>query len=277
MTGTLTQIVALTCYANALLSGEKVEKFFPDNSAFKFCESVRFVTLEPAAGAKPKEVEIAKTPDEWFAYLKMRNARGVQLHLTKANDPRIPDRIAAAFVGGGGTWAMEVFLPDDRSEQWIARWDAGNPKAPDQRVWRVTYGRIAELKATPAKQADLAKVAKELDQALREAREFSKKQKLVGFEKMFANALETLDSKGEKLKSKQKDFPPAGNLPLEAKTLLDACQSAWVFGGMGSWNDLIFKGEEGKEYNRISDHLYNSINQAIESATNTSFRAAKSK
>jgi hypothetical protein len=45
--------------------------------------------------------------------------------------------------------------------------------------------------------------------------------------------------------------------------MLDAAQSAWVFGGMGSWNDLGFAGAEQKEYERVSKHLYAALTDAI--------------
>ena len=44
--------------------------------------------------------------------------------------------------------------------------------------------------------------------------------------------------------------------PLPAAQLLGAAQSAWVFGGMGSWNDLGFEGEDQALYDRLSEELY---------------------
>jgi hypothetical protein len=37
---------------------------------------------------------------------------------------------------------------------------------------------------------------------------------------------------------------PAGLLNLSAAQLLTACRTPWVFGGMGSWNDMSFDGKE---------------------------------
>jgi len=33
--------------------------------------------------------------------------------------------------------------------------------------------------------------------------------------------------------------------------MLDAIRSAWVFGGMGSWNDLGFEGDAEREYEEV--------------------------
>ena len=35
-----------------------------------------------------------------------------------------------------------------------------------------------------------------------------------------------------------------------------ACEAAWVFGGMGSWNDLGFQGEDQQTYERLSHRLF---------------------
>jgi hypothetical protein len=58
-------------------------------------------------------------------------------------------------------------------------------------------------------------------------------------------------------------------MPLEAKQLLGAVQAAWVFGGMGSWNDLGFDGDDQQEYDKLSIELFLLLNQAICSAINT--------
>ena len=59
-----------------------------------------------------------------------------------------------------------------------------------------------------------------------------------------------------------------------AECLLDACQSAWVFGGMGSWNDLAFDGEAQAEYERTSQTLVLTLTDVIQAAANASSSAA---
>ena len=62
------------------------------------------------------------------------------------------------------------------------------------------------------------------------------------------------------------DFAPESILPAEARQLLAAVHWSWVFGGMGSWNDLLFEGEDQKTYDRISERLFQAVNAAIEQA-----------
>ena len=59
-----------------------------------------------------------------------------------------------------------------------------------------------------------------------------------------------------------------GTLPDSTLAILDAAQSGWVFGGMGSWNDMAFHGEVEKEYARVSERLYSAITDAICAAAN---------
>lgn len=52
--------------------------------------------------------------------------------------------------------------------------------------------------------------------------------------------------------------------------LLDACQSAWVFGGMGSWNDIWIEDENIlNEYKIVSNNLYSSLISTIIQSVNS--------
>ena len=52
--------------------------------------------------------------------------------------------------------------------------------------------------------------------------------------------------------------------------MLKAAMSAWVFGGMGSWNDMGFEDAVTQsKYESVSESLFNVINEAIEASTNS--------
>lgn len=272
MNGPIAQIVALTCYGNAFLAGEPPERFFPANSTCQFCERVTFVTLNKNIFGKVKEVEIASSPEAFFANLKSRGARGIRLSQAPQNNPRIADRLSAGFVGGGGTWTMEVLFPRELSECWIARWEVSNQKAPDRRIWRVTYGRLSQGKSRPLAARELTPAIQELEESLKDIRTFSERQKLDAFTKSFAEALDTIATKGAARHGYHQDLAPPGFLSDQAALLLDACQSAWVFGGMGSWSDLGFAGEDQKTYERVSDRLFQAVNSAISAAATSTMK-----
>jgi hypothetical protein len=50
--------------------------------------------------------------------------------------------------------------------------------------------------------------------------------------------------------------------------ILDGAVGSMVFGGMGSWNDMDFAGDAGREYAEVSEQLFSVLNDAICAATN---------
>jgi hypothetical protein len=54
--------------------------------------------------------------------------------------------------------------------------------------------------------------------------------------------------------------------------LISPAQAAWVFGGMGSWNDQGFDGQTQDRYERLSENLYKLLNRVIVTAANSEMR-----
>ena len=269
MNGPIAQIVALTCYGNAFLQGHSGSQFPPVNSTCQFCDRVTFIEVVKPFFGKQKECEIAKNPNEWFSYLQAKHARGIRLH-SPENNLGIFYRVAAGFAGRGEAWTMEVLLPKEWSEFWMARWEVWDQKAPNQRIWRVTYGRIREAKSKASQNQSLQNMEERLLKALHDVHAFSEKNECAGFTEGFAKGIASLT--GPERHGYHKDLAPAHRLETRAAAILDASQSAWVFGGMGSWNDMGFEGENQKEFNRVSDQLFHEVTQAICVAANSSLR-----
>lgn len=270
MNGPLAQFVALTCHANAFLRGQPVAPFFPGNSTCQFCDSVKFIAVSKTLFGKSKEIQVAATPNAWFEHLKSKGVVGIRLSRTPQNRPGISDRMSSGFVGGGGTWAMEAVQPDGKAAVWLSRWSVWNQNAPEHRIWRVEYARVAEIPRRTADGTDLESARTRLRSALREIHRFSEKHDCGGFTACFAHAMETLDLGGEKRHGYHRDLVVNGVAPELATSLLDACQSAWVFGGMGSWNDLGFEGADQGEYDRVSEQLFAVLTETIQTAANAS-------
>lgn len=267
MNAPLAQVVALTCHGNAVLQGHPFSApFFPANSTCAICDRVTFVLPRWTLFGKQREKVAAPTPGGWFRLLTSSGATGIRLIRTPENNPSFPDRMSTGFIGGGGTWQMEVLLPGRRSAVWTARWEVWNQNAPEQRIWRVTYVRTTEADTAPAVSPDLGEHIAQLMQALVEIRKFSAHHDCDWFTQRFAVALDTLESQGRHRHGYHQDLAPDGFLPREAQALLDACQSAWVFGGMGSWNDMSFAGEEQVVYDRVSEQLFETVCAAISAA-----------
>ncbi|MBW3624663.1 MAG: hypothetical protein KY468_14755 [Armatimonadetes bacterium] len=52
---------------------------------------------------------------------------------------------------------------------------------------------------------------------------------------------------------------PEEGYSLLARQLLATATQAYVFGGMGSWNDIGFEGSLQREYEKVSADLYEVI------------------
>lgn len=60
---------------------------------------------------------------------------------------------------------------------------------------------------------------------------------------------------------------PAGRLSESTQRLFQAARSAYVFGGMGSWNDGA--AEPWEEYERLSEELYRLLNRIFVATANS--------
>jgi hypothetical protein len=273
MDGPISQIVALTCWGNAACQGKELSRFFPANSTCNYCDSIKFIASKPRLLRKPQELEIASCPDDWLVSLKERKIKGLVLFRVPANRPEFSDRMSAGFVGGGGTWYMGI-QPSDKKETVItSQWQVWNREAPEQRIWRVNYNEFEAKKIIPNSNDSLNKVYSHLEETLVEILNFASSPKInVGdyWPKAFERSLNLLHGQEDK-ELFYPDISPPDLLSSDALKILHAAQPAWVFGGMGSWNDFVFEGDLQKEYERCSDNLFQALCHAIEVAASSSY------
>jgi hypothetical protein len=272
--GTLAQLLAVAIHGNASLQGRDASGFFPGNSTCKFCEFVNFVHLEPLKKAW-REVPFAASPQQWFQRLGAAGARGLRVGWESRSDSNFPDRMSVGFVGGGGRWLIEADLPDG-CEVWEARWTVGNDKDPDSRIWRVSYGRLAHGEGPRAQPGRLNGFREQLQSLLPQIAKFARTHELENFAGSFDRGLECLESSAPLTLVLHTDMAPTAFLSLAAERLLAAAQAAWVFGAMGSWNDVSFDGKDQQEYESLSERLYHLLNRGAIEAANTSCRGVTS-
>jgi hypothetical protein len=271
--GTIAQAAALAIFGNDILRGYSRENFWPAATVFKFCKAVRFVALSGEA-AKPTESLFAEDPMQWISRLRDEGTSSLRLHHVARNDPRASDRMSVGFVGGGPRWLMET-QHARASDLWEARWQVVNKDDPDKKIWDVAYCRVDQGRAhIPLQAKSLTALRQDLMMALSRIEAFATRQKLEMFAGAFRKATAILSSADPLAETYHSDLAPTPIMPLEAKQLLAAIQAAWVFGGMGSWNDLGFDGNDQQEYTALSDQLFLLLNQAISVAVNTTSGAA---
>jgi hypothetical protein len=272
MQGPIAQSLALTICGNARIQG--ANPWAPDAKLFQFVEFVHFVDLEPA-GEKLREQLFAASWTEWYDALLAAGATGFRVRTEARNNPMAPDRMLAGFAGGGPRWLIET-VSATGADVWESRWAVGDRNAPDRRIWRVTYGRIARGRAVEAAPAsDLGAVAGRMREVLLAVRAFADGQPyLQGFSESFSRAIADLD--GGAPGPADLPFGPDGFLSPLARGMLRACGSAWVFGGMGSWNDIGFDTPaEQARYDEVSQALFQVINEAMAAAANSTFPAVR--
>ncbi len=253
MVGPTAQLVALACHFNAAARGLSFGHFFPSNSTARFCESIRF-------GDAP-------TPDEWLAREAQPGRRALVAHQC-FEDPGAC-RTSAGMIGGGGRWQLQI-ASAGRTDVWESHWQVGNRDAPERRIWRVSYAPAGNP-IPPALDPPDA-VLSNLQKTLAEALAFCTTHCLGGFAVRFSTAAECLASADPFSLVFHRDLAPAGLLSLPSQQLLAACQAAWVFGGMGSWNDQGFEGATQLRYEALSNELFALLNRAICAAINQPVR-----
>lgn len=269
MNGTLAQLIALTSFGNCYLNSQEVNGFFPGNSTFQYCNTVDFKTFKKSLFGKQKEVIAASNPNSWFEYLKTEGCKKLRLYYeTEQPDGDAKEHQLAGFVGGGGTWLIEAIY-DKSSNYWANRWEVTNQEAEDRRIWTVNYGRTMSNERTTNQQLNISELRQHLQSTLTEISDFAFKQNFENWGKTFESALNSLDSQEPQDSFYHTDMIASDNYELMNKQLLFAAGKSYVFGGMGSWNDMWLQDEnEQANYDRLTSRLYELVNSSIVASIN---------
>jgi hypothetical protein len=246
LNGEIAQLVALVTHGNAWLAGGgRAPELFPAHTTFQFVADIRFADIVGSTAA-------------WFERLRARGVRRLWLTLPSV------DPFFAGLAGG----VRERILADGRREAWTPAWTVKDAHAPDQRVWSVAYARRRMLRR-PRPGLTIADANHGLERALVAAEDFARRDRyLAAFASSFVEARDLLHAY-EPVIPYHDDLVPA-SCDVGARRLLAAASRAWVFGGMGSWNDVYFEDEAArKAYSDLSHELYGALTSAIVVAANS--------
>lgn len=152
---------------------------------------------------------------------------------------------------------------DDRTTLWPKSWTWNEQNAG----WDISYVECATpgLPAEPPRYDD---PRPEYRRVLEEIIPLGRKMPYGGprfADNYFCEALAYLDGK----QPDRESFFLESKMPEENRRLLHAASAAYVFGGMGSWNDLIPPAHLSDKYNHLTSALHRSINQIFMHAVNT--------
>jgi len=255
----IAQIMSLAAYGNAFLQGKPVS-FDKNHPAGFHYGNIRFVEKVPKDLLARKTV-LANDPNLWFKYLKDNDVSRLYLSFQPSTDLGLEDHIGSAFVGGGSHWNI-IAEKGDKCDIW-------------QTKWQMEFGDLKVYYFQAIKDIDLIKITKTtVDQAklylreiLKDLTTFTVKSELDNWEKVFQDAMDFLSIK-EPSGLLQQGFLPDSCYSLEAKQILAACDQAWVFGGMGSWNDIV-RVHDYDLYTRLSANLYDTLCKSMIAAINS--------
>lgn len=264
MTGILAQIITITSFGNEYLKNGKLTDFYPQNSTFQHCDYVDFKEMKKKnIFSSKKEIIVSKNPIEWFEYLKSKDCKKLRLFYQTVKED---DHKMAGFVGGGGNWFVETIY-STHSDFWISRWN--HDKNLTEKPWQVTYGKAIEKRPVINQQLDLIQTRENLKTCLEKITEFAYKETTENWGKIFETAKKTLESESPESDFYHNDLISWNNYDLQNRQLLMSASKAFVFGGMGSWNDMWFDKKETEEkYNELSSKLYDTMMKSITCAIN---------
>lgn len=255
MNAELAQLVVLTSYGSLYLTDRtnaSPPELLGSNSAFAYVRSVEFLDEHNTLKAS--------NPAQWFSGLRLAEAKRLWL-ATLGPQGEFPAHIAEAFVGGIYRGIQVDYKGS--AELWAPRWKFRRGQRWDVRYTRAPLGCVSLAACGPS----LESCEETLRNSVEEARRFAEETENHYWAEWFSQALEALHAFDG---SDCSDLLPEAGSSLIARRVFEAARLAWVFGGMGSWNDLWFSDDELQaRYEAITASLYDAVLAGIVAATNS--------
>jgi hypothetical protein len=268
--GELAQLIALAAHGSVWLSGtEPPPQLEAVNSTFEYVRRVAFDLHDSSDGRSWAAADVG-------GWLNDAREREIERFWLSIPDPRdvdvagqqVPDRMLVAFAGAG-QWSLPGTSEGRSAERWRASWALGDRDAPDRRIWDVAYQGESVESERPPVHPDIAVTESRLLTALGKAGSFARERKEVeGWADSFADA-RRLASAADPQPPYFPDMLPPRGFSESARRLLATAARSWVFGGMGTWNDLTFDGSEEEAYEEVSAELYDAVLGAFVAAANS--------
>jgi hypothetical protein len=259
------QLAALVAQGNAALAGDaeagaRVEA----GSTFRYVRAVRFERQE---GSPPVTTHAEDSAAGWFRQLAEWGVTALWLDPRPLAVPTLAPHLLAAWTNGS-----RVSIVTEGAEprlRWIASRHVDRvPTEADERVWAVhCVGRpdIADLAPRPT----IPEAAAALEALVRAARELARRMDETFWGGQLERALARLTDDDPATKHHDDVLPPSAE--LDRRRLFAAAVGAYVFGGMGTWNDIgppPDDEEANAEYDRVTPALYAAVLDAVAAAVN---------
>ncbi|MCW3848291.1 hypothetical protein OF829_13680 [Sphingomonas sp. LB-2] len=264
MQGGIAQTIGLVLAVNARLRGIALPRW-PEGSAYVFCNEVRFEGRKDRRLFGLGRPLTIGDPNQWLETLPAGTQRA-QLTLLPRNDPNISDRESVGFTGGGPVCLASIIGTE--AESSYGGWEVTRENDPERRIWSVIYRNVPVAIPDIPTRSD-GSVRDRLQAAIEDAAQFSDDHGM-GFTETLQTARAALDGPDPLAGFYFADMIPEALMPLTWRQLFACAGKAWVFGGMGSWNDVWFEGEDQARYQALSDALFSAVIDTLAIATNAS-------
>ncbi|HVF20944.1 MAG TPA: hypothetical protein VNA14_11990 [Mycobacteriales bacterium] len=261
----IAQVAALVAHGNAMLAGDAAAgQPIEEGTTFRYVRQLRF---EWQDGSPPVTTHAEAGADGWFRRLAESGVTALWLDPRPLAVPTLAPHLLAAWANGSRTSIVTEGI--EPRQRWIAssRVDRA-PTETDKRVWTITcVGRpdIANLAPRPT----IAEATAGLETIVRAARELARRMDATFWGGQFDGALARLTDDDPGTTYHDDVLPPSAE--LDRRRLFTAAVGAYVFGGMGTWNDIgppPDDDEANAEYDRVTPALYAAVLDAVAAAVN---------
>ncbi len=265
MNGELAQNIALIAHGNVFLSGlGSLEELTVTNSTFQYVYAVEFVRIATRLIFRRQETVIAAGTADWFQQLKREGVNRLSLFVGRPFPGKLLPHVSVAFARRQ-CWGI-LAGGEKKAQLWSSSWQCEQPGT--RKPWKVTYAANRRSRRGLRRAPDLVRRSAELAERLREIKTFAETQGLRDWAEWFERALLRLGDPSAAIRYHPDLLPTCGYSPL-AREVVAAAVEAWVFGGMGSWNDLSIPAAKHLTYQRLSARLYDAVLLAIQDGVNS--------
>ena len=265
MDAAVAQLAALVAHGNAALAGDaEAGSRVTAGSTFRYVREVRFERQE---GSPPATTHVDADASGWYRHLAEWGVTALWLDPRPLAVPTLAPHLLAAWANGSRVSIVTEGV--EPRQRWIASSTVDRaPTAEDERVWAIhCVGRpdIAHLAPRPT----IPEATAELETLVRAARELARRMDETFWGGQLERALDRLTDDSPATKHHDDVLPPSAE--LDRRRLFAAAVGAYVFGGMGTWNDVgppPDDEEANAEYDRVTPALYAAVLDAVAAAVN---------
>lgn len=153
------------------------------------------------------------------------------------------------------------------ADVWRSTWSVDREyQSSCDGVWDVVYDNLGEVPDPELRHPSVESAIEQLSGALDAIHQFASAHKTGHWGELFAAARELLTTAEPTVPYYDQLLPDRG---LQHTRLTAALAESWVFGGMGSWNDLGFgEPDVAADYQAVTRDLYAAVMTAVDAVTN---------